>query len=66
MFRHIVVGHLERGDAWDALGVPLAGSGRAIELPLLGEIVEQTGGYPYFLQFFAAYVWRSVSANDVR
>ena len=51
MFRHVVIGHLERGDAWDALGIPLSGSGRAFDLPLVGEIVERTGGYPYFLQF---------------
>jgi hypothetical protein len=66
MFRHIVIGHLERGDAWDALGVPLAGSGRAIELPLLGEIVEQTGGYPYFLQFFGSFLCSRIGRPDVR
>ncbi len=65
MFRHPVVGNLERGDAWDALGIPLATSGRRFALSVVGDIVDQTGGYPYFLQFFAAYVWRSVSANDV-
>jgi hypothetical protein len=65
MFRHLIVGNLERGDAWDALGIPLAASGRTFGLPLIGEIVEQTGGYPYFLQFFGAYVWRSVAAEEV-
>ena len=34
MFRHVVVGNLERGDAWDALGIPLAGSERSFELSL--------------------------------
>ena len=66
MFRHIVIGHLERGDAWDALGVPLAGSGRAIELPLLRKIVEQTGGYPYFLQFFGSFLCSRIGRPDVR
>ena len=65
MFRHLVLGNLERGDAWDALGIPLATSGRRFALSVVGDIVEQTGGYPYFLQFFAAYVWRSVSASEV-
>jgi len=65
MFRHPVVGNLERGDAWDALGIPLATSGRRFALSVVGDIVDQTGGYPYFLQFFAAYVWRSVSSNEV-
>jgi hypothetical protein len=65
MFSHLVVGNLEPGDAWDALGIPLAASGRQFALSVIGDIVEQTGGYPYFLQFFAAYVWRSVSAGEV-
>lgn len=51
MFRHVVVGHLERGDAWDAIGIPLASSGRRFALDLVGDVVEQTDGYPYFLQF---------------
>ena len=56
MFRHVVVGHLQPGDAWDALGIPLVGSGRTLDQPLINEIVEQTGGYPYFLQFFAGFL----------
>jgi hypothetical protein len=65
MFRHVVVGNLERGDAWDAVGIPLATSGRRFGLPVIGDIVEQTAGYPYFLQFFAAYVWRSTGTGEV-
>lgn len=65
MFRHTTVGNLERGDAWDALRIPLAGSGRSFPLPLIAEIVETTGGYPYFLQFFGAYVCRSVPTAEV-
>jgi hypothetical protein len=65
MFRHTQVGNLERGDAWDALGIPLAGSGRSFALPLISEIVETTGGYPYFLQFVGAYLCRSITTADV-
>jgi hypothetical protein len=65
MFRHVVVGNLERGDAWDALEIPLAGSGREFALSLIGEIVETTGGYPYFLQFVGAYLCRSVATREV-
>jgi len=65
MFRHAIVGNLERGDASDALGIPLAGSGRSFAISLIGEIVEMTGGYPYFLQFFGAYVCRSVATPEV-
>ena len=65
MFRHVVLANLERGDAWDALTVPLARTSRRFSTSVLGEIVEATGGYPYFLQFFGAYVWRAVPATEV-
>jgi hypothetical protein len=65
MFRHVVVGHLERGDAWDALGIPLRGSGRSFDLSLVGEIVERTAGYPYFLQFFGGFLCSRVGRSDV-
>jgi hypothetical protein len=66
MFRHLVIAHLERGDAWDALGIPLSGSDRSFELSLSGEIVERTAGYPYFLQFFGAFLCSRVGRSDVR
>ncbi len=66
MFRHVVIGHLGRGDAWDALGIPLRGSDRSLEPSLIGEIVERTAGYPYFLQFFGGFVCSRVGRSDVR
>ena len=65
MFRHVVVGNLARSDAWDALAIPLATSHRSFALSVVGGIVEGTAGYPYFLQFFGAYVCRSVASPDV-
>jgi hypothetical protein len=65
MFRHVVLANLERGDAWDALTIPLARTSRRFNPIVVGEIVEATGGYPYFLQFFGAYIWRSVPAAEV-
>lgn len=65
MFRHVVVGNLQRGDAWDALVIPLAGSGRTFALSLVGEIVETTAGYPYFLQFVGAYLCRTIPTPEV-
>ena len=65
MFRHLVVANLERGDAWDAIQRPLTNTGREIATSVVGDIVEQTSGYPYFLQFFGAYVCRSVSSRPV-
>lgn len=65
MFRHVLLANLERGDAWDALTIPLARTSRRFATSVVGEIVEATGGYPYFLQFFGAYVWRAVPALEV-
>jgi hypothetical protein len=55
MFRHVVIGNLSLAAATDALAVPLAGSGRTFSLGLIGHIVEETAGYPYFLQFAGAF-----------
>ena len=65
MFRHVVVGNLDRSDAWDALALPLAAAGRSFGLAVVADIVEATAGYPYFLQFFGAYLCRSVATPDV-
>jgi hypothetical protein len=65
MFRQVVVGHLERGDAWDAIRVPLAGSGRSFALDLVGDIVEATDGYAYFLQFFGSFLCSRIGHSDV-
>jgi hypothetical protein len=65
MFRHLVVANLERGDAWDAIQRPLSQTQREIATSVVGDIVEHTAGYPYFLQFFGAYVCRSVSTRSV-
>lgn len=65
MFRHVVVRNPDRADAWDALGIPLAGSGRSLALSPIGQIVEDTAGYLYLLQFFGAYVCRSAATPGV-
>jgi hypothetical protein len=65
MFRHLVLANLETGDAWDALTIPLSRTQRRFATSVVGEIVEATGGYPYFLQFFGAYLWRAVPAPEV-
>jgi len=65
ILRYVVLVNLERGDAWDALTIPLARTQRRFATSVVGEIVEATGGYPHFLQFFGAYVWRAVPAMEV-
>ena len=65
MFRHVAVGNLEPDAAGDALAIPLAGSGRSFGLSLIGEICEQTAGYPYFLQFFGAFACSRIGLEHI-
>lgn len=64
MFRHVVVDNLELDDAGDALAIPLAGTCRSFGLSLIGQIVEQTAGYP-FLQFFGAFTCSRIGLEHV-
>ena len=65
MFRHAVVGNLELDAAEEALAIPLAASGRSFGLSLITEMVEQTAGYPYFLQFFAAFACSRIGLDHI-
>ncbi len=65
MFRHAVVGNLELDAAEEALAIPLAGTGRSFGLSLITEIVEQTAGYPYFLQFFGAFACSRIGLGHI-
>jgi len=65
MFRHVSVGNLELDAAEEALAIPLAGSGRSFGLSLIGEICEQTAGYPYFLQFFGAFACSRIGLEHI-
>lgn len=65
MFRHVVVDNLELDAAGDALAIPLAGTGRSFGLSLIGQIVDQTAGYPYFLQFFGAFACSRIGLEHI-
>jgi hypothetical protein len=65
MFRHVVVGNLELDAAEEALAIPLAGSRRSFGLSLLSEICEQTAGYPYFLQYFGAFLCGRIGLEHI-
>lgn len=65
MFRHVVVDNLELDAAGDALAIPLAGTGRSFSLALIGQICEQTGGYPYFLQYFGAFTCSRIGLQQI-
>ena len=65
MFRHVSVGNLELDAAEEALAIPLAGTGRSFGISLIGEICEQTAGYPYFLQFFGAFTCSRIGIEHI-
>ena len=65
MFRHVVIDNLELDAAGDALAIPLASARRGFGLSLIGHIVEQTGGYPYFLQFFGAFTCSRIGLEHI-
>jgi hypothetical protein len=65
MFRHVVVDNLELDAAGDALAIPLATVQRGFGLSLIGYIVEQTAGYPYFLQFFGAFACSRIGLERI-
>jgi len=51
--------------AEEALAIPLAASRRSFGLSLITEVVEQTAGYPYFLQFFAAFACSRIGLEHI-
>ena len=65
MFRHVSVGNLELDAAEEALAIPIAGTRRSFGLSLIGEICEQTAGYPYFLQFFGAFTCSRIGLEHI-
>jgi hypothetical protein len=65
MFRHAVVDNLELDAAGDALAIPLATTGRGFGRSLIGHIVDQTAGYPYFLQFFGAFTCSRIGLEQI-
>jgi hypothetical protein len=65
MFRHVVVDNLELDAAGDALAIPLASARRGFGLSLIGHVVDHTGGYPYFLQFFGAFACSRIGLEHI-
>jgi hypothetical protein len=65
MFRHAVVDNLELDAAGDALAIPLATTGRGFGRSLIGHIVDETAGYPYFLQFFGAFTCSRIGLEHI-
>jgi hypothetical protein len=65
------VGPLAETDARAALKLPAEAQGVAFNARALGELLEQTQGYPYFLQEWGYHVWNvapksPITVDDVR
>jgi hypothetical protein len=71
LFDYVDVGALDREDASLAIATPLRAEGVEIHDAALSAIVEETRGYPYFLQEWGRQVWNvanrsPVTLDDVR
>lgn len=65
MFRLVEVSSLAVPDARQALLRPLDGTGRRLSPALVNAVVEDTGCYPYFIQFFAREVLRRIDKDGI-
>ena len=59
------VGPLLADDAKQAIAKPAAGEGVAIALDVLDAVVEQTQGYPYFLQEWGKRLWDVAESSPI-
>jgi hypothetical protein len=71
LFDFPTIGSLQPQDAIDAILIPANAMGVSFEPGAVELIVEETSGYPYFLQEWGSHVWNlaatnPISVNDVR
>ncbi len=66
MFDFPVIGALGRGDAIRAIRQPIEDVGAKIDDDALDKILEQTQGYPYFLQEWGKHAWDAAQASPIR
>lgn len=59
------VGSLPDEDARHALAKPASAEGVEIEAAALDRIVQETGGYPYFLQEWGKHVWNVAAGSPI-
>ena len=65
LFEITEIGALDSADAGEAISVPLQEQGVEIEASALEMIVEQTRGYPYFLQEWGKHVWEAAERSPI-
>ncbi|MCU1480813.1 MAG: hypothetical protein JWQ19_1599 [Subtercola sp.] len=57
------IGLLDVMATTDALAVPVQSGGAEWNEDALGEAVDATGGYPYFIQAYGSYIWAARATN---
>jgi hypothetical protein len=65
LLRYPAVDRLSRDAAEDAIRKPLLAAGVDIENAALRRIVEETHGYPYFLQEWGAHAWNVAAQSPI-
>jgi AAA ATPase domain len=65
LFEYAEVGPLARPDAEQAIAVPARQAGADVEPAAVGRIVEETQGYPYFLQAWGKTAWDLAEASPI-
>ncbi len=66
LFDYPEVGPLDPIDARRAIELPALAEDVAIEEPALRRIVQETHGYPYFLQEWGKHAWEAADASPIR
>lgn len=65
MFRGEEIGRLESVEAAAAFTEPLRGTGVSADPELVGRVVEEVEGYPYFIQLWGAELWDAAVTAEV-
>lgn len=67
MFRGEEIGSLEDADAREAFEKPLAESGADVSAgkDLIGRVIDEVEGYPYFIQLWGAELWDAAEIAEV-
>lgn len=66
LFEFPAIGPLRSDDARRAIEKPILDEGAAIEEPAILRIIEETRGYPYFLQEWGKHAWDVASSSPIR
>lgn len=65
LFEFVPIGPLDPAAATDALRLPIEREDESIEDTALAAIIEQTQGYPYFLQEWGKHSWDSADRSPI-